>query len=135
MTDSNPYVSPEDDSTDRRSSVPGRTAVLAIHFAILLMIIIGGSMLSRLNGPDSGSGVLESDLIGFDDFVRSFANYSFVPAMLVLLLDVPIYVAVRYFKGRPTRWTWLGWTTIAIPFVILIYYFALWPLIRIPIEI
>ena len=92
-------------------------------------------MLSRLNGPDSGSGVLESDLIGFDDFVRSFANYSFVPAMLVLLLDLPIYVAVRYFKGRPTRWTWLGWTTIAIPFVILIYYFALWPLIRIPIEI
>ena len=135
MTDANPYKSPAEGDGYRRSAIPGRATVLAIHIALLFAVLLGGPLLSVFIGPRASSGTLETDLSGSDDFFRAFANYSFVLVMLVLLLDFPVYVAVRYWKGRPTRWTWLGWTTALIPVASIVYYFALWPTVRIPTEI
>ena len=135
MADANPYKPPANHVASQSSQVAGRFLVIAIHISLLFGILLGGPLLSAFIGAQSDSGVLETELTGLDDFFRAFANYSFVPFMLILLLDLPVYFAIRILKGRPTRWRWLCWTTAVMPIVVLLYWLVLWPLVRIPIEI
>lgn len=118
----------------RRGDIVERLGVLAIRFGVLVAMLFAGIGLSRFCSVPSGSGVLETELTGIDDFYRAFANYAFVPVLLAMLLDLPVYVAVRCLWGRPSRWAWLLATLAITPIVIAIYYFALWPLLRAPIE-
>ncbi|WP_345689741.1 hypothetical protein [Novipirellula caenicola] len=110
-------------------------AVISIHIALLFAVFLGGQSLSVLISAKPDAGRLETELSGMDDFFRAFTHYSFVPVILVLLLDLPTYFAIRYLKGQPTRWVWLRWTTAMIPIAIAVFYVAFWPLIRIPIDI
>lgn len=135
MTDANPYVPPDTNTDERQSAIPGRVAVLSIHIALLIAVFFGGQALSTLISRQPDAGILETELSGMDDFFRAFKHYSFVPVTIVLLLDLPTYFAIRFLKGKPTRWAWLRWTTAMIPIAIVVYYIALWPSIRIPIEI
>lgn len=97
------------------------------------MVLICGPLLGTFVGVEPDSGMLETDLTGLADLNRSFTNYYFVPVVLMLLLDLPVYLLVRKFRGQPTRWQWLKWTTALIPLVVLAYWLLLWrPLIRIP---
>ncbi|MEM8672027.1 MAG: hypothetical protein AAGG48_31210 [Planctomycetota bacterium] len=134
MTNANPYE-PSEYPADNGLSFPGRAAVLSVHIALLVVIVFGGMAVSSFVSAEPGSGVLETELNGLDDFFRSFKNYSFVPAVLVVLFDLPVYFVIRFVKGRPTRWVWLKWTTVLIPVAIVVYYFVIWPMIRIPIEV
>ena len=121
MTDANPYELTKTISDQQRSAIPGRFAVLAIHFALLFGVLVGGPALSAFISAQPGSGTLETELSGLDDILRAFTNYSFVPVMLVILLDLPVYLLIRYLKGRSTRWIWLRWTTALIPVAIALY--------------
>jgi hypothetical protein len=132
--DDNPYQPPNSDATNTRSSIPGRAAVLAIHFGLLIgMVVVCGPLLGMIVGVKRDSGLMETDLTGLTDLNRSFANYFFIPVMLMLMIDLPVYILARILKGRPARWHWLRWTTALIPVVVIVYWLLLWrPLIRIP---
>ena len=134
MTNVNAYQAPDSHTVNAESGILGRIAVLTIHFGLLIgMVLVCGPLLGMFVGPEPGSGVLETDLTGLADFNRSFTNYFFVPVMLVLLLDLPVYFLVRALRGRPTRWAWLCWTTALLPIVAVVYWLMLWrSIIRIP---
>lgn len=134
MSNNNPYHPPDSETTRSRSPIAGRAAVLAIHaFLLVGIVVLFRPLLGLLVAVESDSGLLETDLTGLADLNRAFENYFFVPVMFMLLLDLPVYFLVRIFKGRPTRWTWLRWTTALIPVVVVFYWLAVWrPIIRIP---
>jgi len=135
MTDGNPYNPPVDNTICKEPAIASRFAVVVIHFTLLFALLIGGPMLSRFISSSPGTSILETDLTGLDDFFRSLRNYSFVPFMLMIILDIPVYVAIRVLKGRPTRWRWLAWTTALLPIVVAFYWLVLWPPLRIPIDV
>jgi hypothetical protein len=126
----NPYQASAVSPPERSSrAVLARITAVVLHLLILTaFILLAGPILGRYVGDAPMLlDIPDAELTAAESFNRFFIMYGFLPIMICFLLDLAVWGMLRWSGRRPTRWRWLGITTVLIPITFYLSWLIMWP--------